>query len=242
MTERKPVGYRYPELADEAWLRGRHHDEGLAANQIAELIGCSQAAARTALARHGLYRPQHKRSPRVLLWVTPHRILRDAKTVPSWWALGRLYGVQPSMIHIHANALGIHAEVEAALGVRRSVAPSPLPANSLLESRDWIAVSWARHYSMKQVAADALVTTADMRRWLRVHGMSVVELREARDWAIQVEYRAGGRLAQVARWHGLDAAAVWRILHRSGMVTTGRRPSAAVYTGYEEWMRSTSTT
>jgi hypothetical protein len=244
VTERtpKPKGYRYPELADKEWLRRKHHEEELDAGQIAEELGCSQAGVRSALARYGLYRPRVRRSTRVLIWVSRTRIVQDAKTVTSWWALGRMYGVQPSVVHTHALSLGVHEEVEAALLPRRQPPPvAALPNNPLLQSKDWIAVTWGRRYSMKHVALDALVTSSDLRRWLRVHNMSIVELREARDWAILIEYQAGAVLHQISQWHGVDGAAVWRILRAAGMDTTSRR-RALVYTGYEEWTRSTSRT
>lgn len=232
---------RYPELNDEAWLRRKHHDDGLAVAAIAEELGCSPAGARAALARAGLYRPQRRTQVRVLTWVTRQRMLDDAKTVASWWALGKLYGAQSSVVHTHALHLGIHEQVQAALRPAARRAPDPLPPNPLLESRDWIATTWARTYSMTSVARDALVTSRMLYRWLRLHGMSAAEVREARDRAIVIEYESGATLRQVSDWHAIDGAAVWRILRRAGVDTSpGRyRPP---YPGYETWIQRTRRT
>ncbi len=52
-----PRGYvKYPDLLNAEWLRARYWDDGLSADQIAELLGfeCSQATVGKWLRHHGI--------------------------------------------------------------------------------------------------------------------------------------------------------------------------------------------
>lgn len=223
---------RYPQLNNKEWLRKKHVEEGLDAPTIAGLVGCSKPAARNALIRHGLYRPRPHPTLRVLCWVTGSRLMQDAATVTSWWSLARKYEVQVSVVQSRALELGVFEEVERAFLDHAPRREHALVPNERLESRDWIAQTWAKTYILKDVARSALVTKRDLQLWLSRQGMSSAQMRDARDWSMAIEYEMGATLGEISEHHGIDQAAVWRILKTMGVSmrgAKGRRRSVSIY-------------
>lgn len=215
----------YPLLADEAWLRQKHCVEGLSHAEIAREVGCGVPGARSALLKFGIYQPKRYRTAgQRLADVTEEQLLADAATVHSWNGLGKLYGTQRTVVQGYALLLDVFDKVEASFIAGRARARIPLQFHPQLSSPSWIATAWANStFSLSQVAHDLNVPVQLVERWMKHHGMTVRELREARDNAIALEYLGGMGLHEVAITHRMDYGGVWRILHRRGIDTTKRK-------------------
>lgn len=220
----KGVSY-YPLLADKEWLRRKHVDEGLDQVSLAKIVGCSVAGMRAALMNAGCYQPKRRKDfGQRLAHISAARMVVDAGTVCGWNGLGDMYGVQRTVVQNHAYALNCFEEVQGAFLRSRPRRPAePPPPNAHLASPSWLATAWAQSYSLLDVAEAAGTDPATVRAWMKFHGMTLDELRYARDAALVIEYLGGQLLKPLAASHNLDPAGVWRVLARAGVETSRNR-------------------
>ena len=78
---------KYPDLLNAEWLRARYWDDGLSADQIAELIDfdCAQATVNKWLHRHGIpLRDRTELAPNGRpIWSEGRLAARDGRAFPS---------------------------------------------------------------------------------------------------------------------------------------------------------------
>src|SRR4051794_21770573 len=100
---------RYPELADQAWLRRRHLDENASAVTSATELGCTDVTVRRALSNAGIYRDGRKRGrgryPQLAdpAWLRQRHVLDGARAED----IAAELGCDPSAVRAALRAAGI---------------------------------------------------------------------------------------------------------------------------------------